>query len=333
MRADQARTISVCDYLAYEGHKPQRERKNGKELWYQSPIRQGERTPSFKVDTHLNRWYDYALGEGGNTLDLAVTIHQASVRDALRILERSGLYDGIPHGKTAYSAGKVALDKASKANGQNELSHVGRILEEKKQAIEKEKARKAAEGAPTHLKATREGILRHPALLEYLAARKIDLELAHVFLKEVHFTNQAGDKKFFGIGWPIPGTESYEVRNKMFKGVVGPDKDLSHLPNESSSTVIVFEGFFDFLAYMSYHGHLECPYGAIILGSTALKAKAVTAVLEARYKEVRLFLDNDATGDLTTEYFENLLSALEVHDERQSYSGFKDFNEWLIAQL
>ena len=323
MRADQAKTIPLIDYLAHEGHKPIRTRQNGREFWYQSPIRQGEKTASFKVDAVLNKWYDHGLGEGGNTLDLAIAIHQATVRDALRILERTGLFSpyAVP------TVGRVAVrSTAGKAEGQKSLSHIGEVLEAKKQAIEKEKA----ERRDTALKVTKVMDIRHPALLEYLAERKIDRAVAQIYLQEVHFTNADGSKKFFALGWPVSGTESYEVRNKFFKGLVGTDKEISHLPNTENGVVAVFEGFFDFLAFMTHHGYTECPYGVIVLNSTALKAKAAAEILKARYKEVRLYLDNDAMGTATTEYFESLLSTLSVHDERSEYSGFKDFNDMLM---
>lgn len=323
MRADQAKTIPVIAYLAYEGHQPIRTRQNGRELWYQSPIRKGERTASFKVDAALNKWYDHGLGEGGNTLDLAIAIHQATVRDALRILEKTGLFSPYAVPTLGRAAGRSVVGRAK---DQRSLSHIGEVLEAKKAAIEKEKASRGE----TALKLVKAVDVRHPALLEYLAERKIDRAVAQIFLQEVHFTNGDGSKKFFALGWPVNESGSYEVRNKFFKGLVGPDKHISHLPNPENDVVVVFEGFFDFLAFMTYHGYTECPYGVIVLNSTALKAKAAAEILKARYKEVRLYLDNDAMGTTTTQYFESLLSTLTVHDERSEYSGFKDYNDKLM---
>lgn len=90
MRADQARTIPLDLYLEHQGYKPAKTRMGGRELWYKSPIRSGDSSPSFKVDTIINKWYDHGIGRGGNTLDLAVELCCSSVRDALRHLERTG---------------------------------------------------------------------------------------------------------------------------------------------------------------------------------------------------------------------------------------------------
>ena len=72
MRTDQARTISIIEYLAREGHTPAHTRHNGREAWYRSPLRSDDDTASFKVDTLINKWFDHGLSEGGNTLDLVV---------------------------------------------------------------------------------------------------------------------------------------------------------------------------------------------------------------------------------------------------------------------
>ena len=107
MRADQAKTIPIDRYLDQQGFKPVKERMNGRELWYHSPIRSGDSSPSFKVDTILNKWYDHGLGRGGNTLDLAIELCCSSVRDALRHLERTGLYS--PTGYRPPSAGLTSM--------------------------------------------------------------------------------------------------------------------------------------------------------------------------------------------------------------------------------
>ena len=37
-----------------------------------------EHTPSFKVETSLNCWYDFGIGKGGNIIDLAAEIYQST---------------------------------------------------------------------------------------------------------------------------------------------------------------------------------------------------------------------------------------------------------------
>ena len=316
MRADQAKTISISAYLAHLGSNPVRSRKNGTELWYHSPIRKGERTASFKVDATLNKWYDHGLGEGGNTLDLAIAIHGVSVRDALALLERTGLFHGISGATGRAMAGMPSPE-------QQKLTHVRDVVAAKRVADEKEKQDVA-------LKLLKAVDVRHPALLEYLADRTIDQQIAQKYLREVHFTNADGSKKFFALGWPVGDGQSFEVRNKFFKGLVGPDKTITHLEKAGSDTVLVFEGFFDFLAYLTEQGAHQCQSAVIILNSTSQKTKAAAAILEAGYLKALLYLDNDDMGNASTVYFEQTLQGLEVVDGRSAFGRAKDFNEKLM---
>ena len=122
MRCDQANSIPAQLYLQYKGFRPSHTRLNGRELWYVSPIRSKEHTPSFKVDVILNRWFDHGLGKGGKTLDLAIEICRCSVREALSDIERSGLFNDLGHSKNQTAT----------------LEHVGSVFEQRTIADEKE---------------------------------------------------------------------------------------------------------------------------------------------------------------------------------------------------
>lgn len=70
----------MVGYLSRLGIEPAR--IAGVNYWYQSPFRD-EKTPSFKVNRHLNRWYDFGEGAGGNLIDFGIRYHQCSVGDFL----------------------------------------------------------------------------------------------------------------------------------------------------------------------------------------------------------------------------------------------------------
>jgi len=80
MNCNQARQISIIDYLAKCGFRPQY--INGVNHWYLSPIRE-ENTASFKVNTQLNAWFDHGIGVGGNFIDLGIRLHQCTVEQLL----------------------------------------------------------------------------------------------------------------------------------------------------------------------------------------------------------------------------------------------------------
>ena len=68
MDVRQMREIPIADFLSVMGIQPQKQK--GNILWYNAPYRK-ERTPSFKVDTNKNVWFDFGIGKGGDIFDLA----------------------------------------------------------------------------------------------------------------------------------------------------------------------------------------------------------------------------------------------------------------------
>ena len=85
----EIKSIPLASFLSRLGHEPAA--RKGTRLWYKSPLRQ-EHTPSFKVETTLNCWYDFGLGKGGNIIDLAAEMYQST---DLRHLMRC-IADGCP---------------------------------------------------------------------------------------------------------------------------------------------------------------------------------------------------------------------------------------------
>lgn len=80
LNCNEARQISIVDYLAQCKINPAYIK--GTNYWYRSPIRE-ENTPSFKVNTKLNSWYDHGIGEGGNFIDLGIRLHRCTVEELL----------------------------------------------------------------------------------------------------------------------------------------------------------------------------------------------------------------------------------------------------------
>lgn len=93
----EIKQLSIVDYLQQAGHEPKQIKGNA--YWYSSPLRQ-ERTPSFKVNTERNQWYDFATGEHGDIIDLVCTLQRCSTAEALQRLRGE---IGLP--KTDFSFG------------------------------------------------------------------------------------------------------------------------------------------------------------------------------------------------------------------------------------
>lgn len=313
MRSDQAKTISISSYLEQvEGIRPKNSRLGGKELWYNSPIRQGDKTPSFKVDTILNLWFDHGLSKGGKIIDLVCEIRNVSVREALAILENSGLhYDNYTPSYTS--------------NRNTPLFKKNTTSQKNKPAIEKEKS----SSKHSHILLA-EKELDNPSLIQYLKDRQIDLKIAKKHLKEIHFKQAAKLVQYFALGWK--NGNGYDARNKYFKGYIGTGKNISVINPQAHNELIVFEGFIDYLSYLTYLQNTksikEVKATVVVLNSTALKKNLTVLVSEYQFPKAYFFLDNDISGTETLDYFTEALTDIELVDMSHLYSEHKDFNEW-----
>ena len=72
MNIQEVKNISIADYLQSLGYTPSKQQGNGPLV--QITIPGGETEASFKVNTDLNQWFDYALA-GGNIIALAEELY------------------------------------------------------------------------------------------------------------------------------------------------------------------------------------------------------------------------------------------------------------------
>ena len=83
MEIQYIKQIAITDYLQQQGYAPAR--VQGIHYWYYSPLR-NERTPSFKVNTERNQWYDFGSGEHGDIIDLVCALHRCTISEAISLL-------------------------------------------------------------------------------------------------------------------------------------------------------------------------------------------------------------------------------------------------------
>lgn len=321
MRASEARDIPIPRYLECEGITPAKTRKGGRELWYASPIRSDDKTPSFKVDTVLNVWYDHGLAEGGTLIDLVCHFKSVTVSEALAILDATGL--GPP---TQRRTEAPRLFGSLVANATN--TSVVRGV-----AVEKEKEQRGtADALAFNIMSVRD--LGHPALLDYLRSRAIDEVIGRSFLKEVFYAPKNGIGRYFALGFP--SGQGFDARSRMFKGFIGTGKDISIVSGKGAEKkdrreVAVFEGFMDYLSLLTHRGTNALAEDAIILHSVGLKRRATTALRAGEYSKVSLYLDHDDAGRMATRFFMAEMGRDKTVDASDLYAGYKDLNERLVA--
>lgn len=288
--------ISIRDFLARRGVQPKYER-NGYGM-YLSPLRE-ERTPSFKVDYVRNLWYDFGLGEGGTLLTLVMRLEQCDRYTAIRILSNS---ETGPAGSASISPSIY------------ERPAVGRPSPVVRSA------------AVPALRILSDAPLRHPALVGYLASRGIVPSVAAAFCREVRY--EVNGRAFFAVGFRNDAG-GWELRSVRFKGGSSP-KHITTFDNRSD-TVIAFEGFMDFLAYLSLKHPERLRIDAAVLNSVVNLPKA--APFLGRHQVIHAFFDNDETGRKATADLIRLCPHSEVIDQSCFYRGHKDVNDYLIARI
>ena len=290
------KNISIRQFLARRGIQPKYER-NGYGM-YLSPLRE-ERTPSFKVDYVQNLWYDFGLGEGGTLLTLVMRLERCDSREAVRRLQNGEKRDA---GSASLSPG---IYKRPAVGGPSSVMRPATVP-----------ALRILSDAP----------LRHPALVGYLSSRGIVPSVAAAFCREVRY--EVNGRAFFAVGFRNDA-EGWELRSARFKGGSSP-KHITTIDNQSD-TVIAFEGFMDFLAYLSLKYSERLRIDATVLNSVVNLPKAVPFI--SRHPVIHAFFDNDETGRKATANLIRLCPRSEVIDQSHFYRGHKDVNDYLTARI
>lgn len=263
------------------------------DYWYLSPLRP-ENTASFKVNRRFNVWYDFGLSRGGNLIDFGILYFKCSVSELLDKLNKQHPFSFHP-----------PLSTAKK----NEVTTAG------------EKAKIAITDIRDKIQLF--------SLQKYLLIRKIPLPIANRFCKEIDFLLY--DKKNTAIGFKN-SAGGYELRSACFKGSSSP-KEVTLIGKDFSKSILVFEGFFDFLSYQAIHYRklILLPnqqQNFLILNSVGFIEK-IKPRLE-KYDSVHLYLDRDNRGLSVTK---DLLSlGTKYFDKSHLYQNHKDLNEYLIKE-
>lgn len=145
MNCKTAIELDLIKLLASLNYFPTKQIKH--DVWYFSPFR-NERTPSFKVCTKINRWYDHALGEGGDVINLIVRLKNITNRAALKFLKEQNLTNSFSFQKQSFMV-----------RSQNPSFKIKKLIK-----------------------------IQNPALIGYLKSRKLDVNEARKYCEEIYYT-------------------------------------------------------------------------------------------------------------------------------------------------
>lgn len=292
MNCAAANKLSITGFFSSIGINPAKTPINGKS-WYCSPLR-NEKTPSFAVweNGTKNVWYDHGTGTGGGLVDLVCKLYNVDVTGALLII-------------------------AGKSPNIQPLSFDPPTTE------------------PSNLRIDTVQPIENKFLIQYIISRKINISLAERYCTEVYYTVCPGQlKPYFAIGFRND-LGGYELRNN-FKSKYFPDGvKISSNPKGITTikgnqhTLNIFEGFFDFLSFLTWSKVTETPDTCIILNSVA-NMRTIYQVLP-NYININLYLDNDPAGQEAVKKIQSVQPDAKNQAEI-IYPGHKDFNKFLTQQ-
>ena len=291
MKPNDLNKISIANYLANLNIHPVKRKEY--EAFYLSPLRE-ESNPSFKVDTQLNVWHDFGLGKGGQLIDLVM------------LLDNATLYQTICKLEKIYKSAEVGLIVQTSEQSNvptNSFSFQGK------------------DSTPT-IAIQRVGELAHPALLQYLDKRAISIDLAREHCKQIHYS--VANKNYFAIGFKND-SNGWNLRNEYFKGCTSMDISTDRVVDRD--TALIFEGFMDYLSYLSMNSLKKSTNNVIVLNSTSNLNKAIDFIKS--YEKVYTYLDNDEGGRKATQLIKEVCKT--HFDKSTDFANFKDLNEFHIA--
>ena len=282
----------IVEYLERRGIRPVR--KTPTYAMYRSPLRE-ETHPSFKVDTEKNLWIDYSEGKGGSIIDLYMRMEGCTLQEAICRLGQTASLDA------AYGLSKEKSDIGTSPVTPWQPSGARKLIE-------------LSDTLPSHLEA-------------YLADKRcIDLNRARPFLKCISY--EVRGRRYQTIGF-ANSSGGYELRdNHSFKGTIAP-KDITPIFTNRAEPVCIFEGFMDFLSFLSMKE--EVTNHCLVMNSVSNVARTIRYLNDRHLTHIRAFLDNDEAGRRAVQDF--IKAGFHVEDMNIHYKDFKDLNEYHVSRV
>lgn len=165
--------------------------------------------------------------------------------------------------------------------------------------------------------------LKNKYLLSYMMSRGISKNMTETWCKEVDYSLY--NRTYTAIGFRND-KGGWDLRNPANKHASVPKHFRSILPG-GARAIHVFEGFMDFLSFLSIPAfRAREPMAYLVLNSVHLFERSIP-ILDG-YETVKLYLDHDDTGRKITQQAVALGS--KYQDESKLYNGYKDMNEYLV---
>ena len=325
MNSDQAKKLSIPDLMGMWGNEPVKVQKGGDRFWYKSPFRK-EKDASFVTSyvhtpqgKHIWIWNDFG-DRGGTIIDLVKRHESLDTSAALAYLERK-FGRPSPSNRVGEDNNQPNLFSFKQQNSfAAPKSPFRPVREEQTQDLE--------------LKLLEVKSVTNPVIISYLTkGRGIDRNLINKYLVEISYENLTAKKRFFAFGIKND-SGGYEIRSASDKYIFKSSlngKDITSIKGTgvSPNQVNIFEGMTDFLSLLTISKSDNLKGDAIIMNSTnANLENTLTAIRANKYDKINTFLDNNATGQKTTESIKAAFPNITT-SESSFFAPHTDLNDML----
>ena len=296
----QLHSISIIEIMAHYGKRLDHTRSG----LYFSPFRD-EANPSFHINERQNSWYDYGTGEGGALFDFVCKFAN---------ITRKEVYDWL-------------------------ASFRNMVPESEYRAIITPILQRPTHSSKIVIDSATHSFTRYK-LVEYAASRAVSKEILEKYCEEVvYHVDSVPDKQFYAIGFKN-NSGGYVLRSSISKKCSSSDITTLNPQGEltdktSGNKVLVFEGFMDFLSWMTDVKQITPEYDCCILNSVTNISKAMPWIIA--HSNIAAFMDNDQAGKDTLQKImdavpDNAAGDVCVYDMSRLYEGYNDLNEKLMDE-
>ena len=246
-----------------------------------------ETSASLHIDRSKNLWYDHGAGMGGTNVQLVMLARKCSMQEAYRFIAR-------------LDPTLVPEEVKSRTSGTNAIRAVRDI--------------------------------KSDYLLNYFESRKIPEELARKYCREIIMRNQQRNQTFTLIGfennaggYALKSPSGYKSSTAAGITTINNKGVRTDIP--SAQSVLVFEGFFDFLSWQVMQSSL-CPSCDVVVLNSVSNLNRASDYLRLHDKII-CFLDNDMAGQKAFASIKTMLPGKHITDMSHLYQKHKDLSEML----
>ena len=240
-------------------------------------------------------------------------------------------------GKKKKTAGGGTLDLIAAIHGLHSYAEAIRWLEDRSGRIRIDvhpsvaERKDRADGPAFVIDRVQDGITAK-YLTSYLDERKVSLKAASFHCQQLTYHLRRSPRtSYVGIGFANNGG-GYAIRSRLYKWSTGSDVTTidrmgSRSLKASTPDVLVFEGFINFLSWLTVCRKTAPGVDICVLNSVNNVSRALGYL--SLHGTVRCILDNDKAGRDCLETIRR--NGGDVIDESPLYEGYNDINDWLMA--